>query len=116
MVNALVILQDPILTTPEDPAMLADTLVGFQDLQEPMVTTSAVGPSPQEPIVTLSTTGLPPERVHLQESTATTSVVTPSPDRVRPQESIFSSSAVTPSSEQVCVIIKPLASPFPWPY
>ncbi|PUZ60804.1 hypothetical protein GQ55_4G192800 [Panicum hallii var. hallii] len=80
--------------------MLADTLVGFQDLQEPMVTTSAVGPSPQEPIVTLSTTGLPPERVHLQESTATTSVVTPSPDRVRPQESIFSSSAVTPSSEQ----------------
>jgi hypothetical protein len=65
MVNALVILQDPILMTPEDPAMPADTLVGLQDLQEPIVTTSAVGPSPQEPIVTLSATSLPPEWVHL---------------------------------------------------
>jgi hypothetical protein len=112
-VNALVILQDPILMTLEDPAMIADTLVGLQDLQEPIVTTSAVGPSPQEPIVTLSTTSLPPERVHLHEPTVTTSAITPSPDRVRPQEPIVSSSGVTPSPEQVCSIIKPLASPFP---
>jgi hypothetical protein len=115
-VNALVILQDPILMTLEDPTMPADTLVGLQDLQELIITTSAIGPSPQEPIVTLSTTSLPPEKVHLQEPTTTTSVVTPSPHRMHPQESIVSSSAITPSSEQVCFIIKPLASPFPWPY
>jgi hypothetical protein len=45
MVNALLNPQDPILTTPENPATPADTLVGLQDLQEPIVTTSTVGPS-----------------------------------------------------------------------
>jgi hypothetical protein len=63
MVNALVNLQDPILTTLENPAMPADTLVGLQDLQEPIVTTAAVSPSPQEPIVTSSATSPLPERV-----------------------------------------------------
>jgi hypothetical protein len=65
MVNAFVNLQDPILKTPENPTTSADTLVGLQDMQEPIITTSAVGPSLQEPVVTSSATSLPPERVHL---------------------------------------------------
>jgi hypothetical protein len=113
MVNALVNLQDPILKTPGNPATSADTLVGLQDMQEPIVTTSAVSPSLQEPVITSSATSLPPERVHLQEPIATTSAVTPSPDRVCLQEPIVSSSSVTPSPEQLCFMIKPLASPFP---
>jgi hypothetical protein len=96
--------------------MPADTLVGLQDLQEPIVTISTVSPSPQEPIVTSSATGPLLERVRLQEPIATISAVTPPPERVRLQEPIVSSLAVTPSPEQVYFIIKPLAPSFPWPY
>jgi hypothetical protein len=46
MVNAFVNLQDPILTAPKNPAMPADTLVGLQDLQKPIVTTSTIDSSP----------------------------------------------------------------------
>jgi hypothetical protein len=79
MVNALVNLQDPTLKTPENLATPANTLVGLQDLQEPIVTSSAVGPSLQEPIITSSATSPPPKRVHLQEPIATSSAVTPPP-------------------------------------
>jgi hypothetical protein len=82
MVNALVNLQDPILMTLENPARPADTLVGLQDLQELIITTSAVSPSSQEPIVTSSATSPLPERVRLQEPITTTSAVTPPPERV----------------------------------
>jgi hypothetical protein len=65
IVNALVNLQDPILKTPENLATPADTLVGLQDLQELIITSSAVSPSLQEPIVTSSAISPPLERVHL---------------------------------------------------
>jgi hypothetical protein len=65
MVNALVNLQDPTLKTPENLATPADTLVGLQDLQEPIVTSSAVGPSLQESIITSSASNPPPERERL---------------------------------------------------
>jgi hypothetical protein len=65
MVNALVNLQDPTLKTPQNLTTPADTLAGLQDLQEPIVTSSAVGPSLQEPIVTSSATSPPPEKAHL---------------------------------------------------
>jgi hypothetical protein len=77
MVDALVNLQDPILKTPESLAMPADTLVGLQDLQEPIVTMSAINPSLQGPIVTSSAISPPPKRVRLQEPIATISAITP---------------------------------------
>jgi hypothetical protein len=113
MVNDLVNLQDPILPTPENPTMPADTLVGLQDLQEPIVMTSAIGPSPQEPIITSSATSSPPERVRLQEPIATTSAITPPLERVRLQVPIITSLVFTPSLEQVCFITEPFASSFP---
>jgi hypothetical protein len=54
MVDALVNLQYPILKTSEKLATLVDTLVGLQDLQEPIVTLSAISPSLRESIVTSS--------------------------------------------------------------
>jgi hypothetical protein len=99
MVNASVNLQDPILKTPENPATPTGTLVGLQDLQEPIVIASAVGPSLQESIVTSPVTSLPQERGRLQEPIATTSAVTPPPGRLRLQEPIVTSSAITPSPE-----------------
>jgi hypothetical protein len=50
-------LHDSILETPENLATTVDTLVSLQELQEPIVTSSAINPSPeqvrlQEPIVT----------------------------------------------------------------
>jgi hypothetical protein len=112
MVDALVNLQDPILKTPENVATPADTLVLLQDLQEPIVTLSAVSPYLQEPIVTSSAIS-PPERVHLQEPIATSSAITPPPERVRLQEPIITSSAITPP-EQVCFTIEPFASSLPY--
>ncbi|PVH38555.1 hypothetical protein PAHAL_5G287800 [Panicum hallii] len=100
MVNALVNLQDPVLKATENPATPADTLVGLQDLQEPIVTLSIVGPFLQESIVTSSATSPPLEKVRLQEPIATSSAVTPPPERVRLQEPIVTSSAFTPSPEQ----------------
>jgi hypothetical protein len=115
MVNALVNTQDPILKTPETLALPVDTLVDLQDLQEPIITTSAVSPSLQELIVTSSATSPPPERARLHEPIATSSAITPS-ERVHLQEPIITSLAITPSPKQVCFIIKPFASSFPWPY
>jgi hypothetical protein len=83
MVDALVNLATP-----------ADTLDDLQDLQEPIITSSAVSPSLQEPIVT-------------------SSAINPSPERVRLQEPIVTSSAITPSPEQLCFITEPFASSFP---
>jgi hypothetical protein len=68
-INLLVNLQDPILETPENLATTVDTLVNLQKLQEPIVTSSAINPSP--------------ERVHLQEPIVTSSAINPSPERVR---------------------------------
>jgi hypothetical protein len=98
-VNPLVNLQDPILKTPESLATTVNTLVNLQELQEPIVTSSAINPSP--------------ERMHLQEPIATSSAINPSPPRVRLQEPIVTSSAITPSPEQVCFITELFASSFP---
>jgi hypothetical protein len=65
VVNQLVNLQDPILEAPESLATTVDTLVNLQELQEPIVTSSAINPSP--------------ERVCLQEPIVTSSAITPSP-------------------------------------
>jgi hypothetical protein len=113
MVNALVNLQDPILKTPETLAMPADTLVGLQDLQEPIITSLAVDPSLQEPIIISLATSPPPKRACLQEPSATSSTVTHPPERVCLQEPIITSSAITPPPEQVCFITEPFASSFP---
>jgi hypothetical protein len=37
--------ENPTLEAPENPATTADTLVNLQDLQEPIVTSSAINPS-----------------------------------------------------------------------
>jgi hypothetical protein len=113
MVNALINFQDPILKTPENLATPADTLLGLQDLQEPIVTSSAVSPSLQEPIVTSSAISPPLERVRPQEPIATSSAVTPPPERVRLQEPIITSSAIDHSPEQVCYIPEQFVSFFP---
>jgi hypothetical protein len=102
VVNPLVNLQDLILETPESLATKVDTLVILQELQEPIVTSSAINPSP--------------ERVRLQEPIATSSAIDPSPERVRLQEPIVTSSAINPSPEQVCYTSEPFASSFPVPY
>jgi hypothetical protein len=44
----LVDLQDPILETPENLATIFDTLVNLQDVQEPIVTSSAINPSQEK--------------------------------------------------------------------
>jgi hypothetical protein len=44
-VDTLVNLQYAILETPENLAMTVDTLVNLQDLQEPIITSSAINPS-----------------------------------------------------------------------
>jgi hypothetical protein len=47
-VDSLVNLQHPILDTPENLAMTVDTLVNLQDLQEPIITSSAINPSQEK--------------------------------------------------------------------
>jgi hypothetical protein len=49
----LVNLQDPILETPENLATTVGTLGNLQDLQEPIVTSSAINPS-QEKVCNIS--------------------------------------------------------------
>jgi hypothetical protein len=44
----LVNFQDPILETPKNLAMTVDTLVNLQDLQKPIVTSSAINPSQEK--------------------------------------------------------------------
>jgi hypothetical protein len=68
-VNLLVNLQHPILETSENLATIVDTLVKLQELQDPIVTSSAINPSP--------------ERVRLQEPITSSSAINPSPERVR---------------------------------
>jgi hypothetical protein len=51
LVNTFVNLQDLIMETPENLAI--DTLVNLQDLQEPIVTSSAINP-PQEKVCYIS--------------------------------------------------------------
>jgi hypothetical protein len=77
-VNHLVNLQDPILETPENLATTIDTLVSLQELQEPIVTSSAINPSPK--------------RVRLQEPIITSSAINPSPEKVRYISEPFASS------------------------
>jgi hypothetical protein len=114
MVNALVNLQDPILKTSENLATPADASVGLQDLQEPIVAVLDVGHSLQELIVTSSAISPSPERARLQEPIVASSAVTPPPERMRPQEPIITSSAIiAPPPEQVCFITESFASSFP---
>jgi hypothetical protein len=51
--DTVVNLQDPILETQENLAMTVDTLVNLQDLQELIVTSSAINPS-QEKVCNIS--------------------------------------------------------------
>jgi hypothetical protein len=67
-INLFVNLQDSILETPENLATTVDTLVNLQELQEPIITSSAINPSP--------------ERVCLQEPIVTSSAINPSPEKV----------------------------------
>jgi hypothetical protein len=62
-------LQDLILETPENLATTINTLVNLQELQESIITSSAINPSP--------------EKVHLQEPIVTSSAINPSPEKVR---------------------------------
>ncbi|PVH34922.1 hypothetical protein PAHAL_7G065400 [Panicum hallii] len=94
------LMMDLILKTSENLAMPADTLVGLQDSQEPIITSSAVSPSLWEPIVTSLAVSPSPERVRLQEPIATSSAITPPSERVRLQEPFVTSSAIIPSPEQ----------------
>jgi hypothetical protein len=88
--DTLINLQGPILRTPENLATAVNTLVDLQDLQEPIVTSSAVNPSPQELI-------------------ASSSAINPSL-----QEPTITSSAINPPQEKVCYISEPFASSFPY--
>jgi hypothetical protein len=47
-VDTLANLQDPILETPENLATTVDTLLNLQDLQELIVTSSAINPSQEK--------------------------------------------------------------------
>jgi hypothetical protein len=77
-VNLLVNLQDPILETSENLATTIDTLVNLQELQEPIISSSAIN--------------LSPEKVHLQEPIVTSSAINPSPEKVRYISKPFASS------------------------
>jgi hypothetical protein len=77
-VNLLVNLEDPILETLENLATTIDTLVNLQELQEPIITSSAINRSP--------------EKVRLQEPIITSSAINPSPKKVHYISEPFASS------------------------
>jgi hypothetical protein len=95
--------KDPAPEAPEDFLTPISALVTLQDLQEPVVAASDVGPSLDGPSVTSSTISLSPKGARLLEPTATSSAVTPHSERVRPQEPIIASPAViAPPPEKAC--------------
>jgi hypothetical protein len=102
-IRALISLRDPDPIALEGPSTLIDAPVTPQDLQEPVVTASIIGPSLERPAVASATTNPPSKETHLPEPTAASSAATPPSDRVNTQEPTFAPPAVNaPPPERTC--------------